>query len=150
MRVQDSDGHDADCFIVACFLHSCFLSLLLIAAALWKIKHKYDSYRRRQVSADLCTHFHPLFVVFLGGEGISFLTFLWLWVNDINKPAFQQNSPLDSCEWMMSLNQQVIKTVALTLARHSFDNRGSSFAMTSSWRLVSSGAGITGWKDNHI
>ncbi|XP_070211800.1 attractin-like protein 1 isoform X1 [Littorina saxatilis] len=27
---------------------SCFLSLLLIAAALWKIKHKYDSYRRRQ------------------------------------------------------------------------------------------------------
>ncbi|ESO82825.1 hypothetical protein LOTGIDRAFT_108840, partial [Lottia gigantea] len=28
---------------------SCFLSLLLIAAALWKIKHKYDSYRRRQL-----------------------------------------------------------------------------------------------------
>ncbi|CAG5115664.1 unnamed protein product [Candidula unifasciata] len=27
---------------------SCFLSLLLIAAALWKIKHKYDGYRRRQ------------------------------------------------------------------------------------------------------
>ncbi|XP_025093871.1 attractin-like isoform X2 [Pomacea canaliculata] len=27
---------------------SCFLSLLLIAALLWKIKHKYDSYRRRQ------------------------------------------------------------------------------------------------------
>ncbi|XP_012937027.2 attractin [Aplysia californica] len=27
---------------------SCFLSLVLIAAALWKVKHKYNSYRRRQ------------------------------------------------------------------------------------------------------
>ena len=27
---------------------SCFLALLLIAAILWKIKQKYDRYRRRQ------------------------------------------------------------------------------------------------------
>ena len=27
---------------------SCFLSLLIIAAVLYKIKHKYDGYRRRQ------------------------------------------------------------------------------------------------------
>ena len=29
-------------------LFSCFLSLLIIAAVLYKIKHKYDGYRRRQ------------------------------------------------------------------------------------------------------
>lgn len=34
-------------FVVAPF--SCFLSLLIIAAVLYKIKHKYDNYRRRQV-----------------------------------------------------------------------------------------------------
>jgi len=31
------------------FCHSrCFLALLLVAAILWKIKQKYDRYRRRQ------------------------------------------------------------------------------------------------------
>ena len=30
------------------FLYSCFLALLLIAAVLWKIKQKFDRYRRRQ------------------------------------------------------------------------------------------------------
>ena len=29
-------------------LSRCFLALLLIAAVLWKIKQKYDRYRRRQ------------------------------------------------------------------------------------------------------
>lgn len=29
-------------------LHRCFLALLLVAAVLWKIKQKYDMYRRRQ------------------------------------------------------------------------------------------------------
>lgn len=28
--------------------HRCFLALLLVAAILWKIKQKYDMYRRRQ------------------------------------------------------------------------------------------------------
>lgn len=28
--------------------HRCFLALLLVAAVLWKIKQKYDMYRRRQ------------------------------------------------------------------------------------------------------
>lgn len=28
--------------------HRCFLALLLVAAILWKIKQKYDIYRRRQ------------------------------------------------------------------------------------------------------
>lgn len=32
------------------FLFSCFLALLIIAAVLWKIKQKYELYRRRQVS----------------------------------------------------------------------------------------------------
>lgn len=30
------------------FFYRCFLLLLLIAAILWKIKQKYDMYRRRQ------------------------------------------------------------------------------------------------------
>jgi hypothetical protein len=30
------------------FPHRCFLALLLVAAILWKIKQKYDMYRRRQ------------------------------------------------------------------------------------------------------
>lgn len=29
-------------------LHRCFLALLFLAAVLWKIKQKYDMYRRRQ------------------------------------------------------------------------------------------------------
>ena len=35
-----------------CSVCSCFLSLLIIAAVLYKIKHKYDSYRRRQVRSN--------------------------------------------------------------------------------------------------
>ena len=34
--------------ILSCQYFSCFLSLLIIAAVLYKIKHKYDGYRRRQ------------------------------------------------------------------------------------------------------
>lgn len=29
-------------------IYRCFLALLLVAAVLWKIKQKYDMYRRRQ------------------------------------------------------------------------------------------------------
>ena len=50
-------------------VYSCFLSLLLIAAALWKIKHKYDSYRRRQVRVHCCVavvYFIDFFVWFFG------------------------------------------------------------------------------------
>ncbi len=41
----------AHTFIVfQCYLlFSCFLSLLLIATILWKVKQRYDLYRRRQV-----------------------------------------------------------------------------------------------------
>lgn len=34
-------------------LLSCFLTLLIIAAILWKVKQKYDMYRRRQVRISL-------------------------------------------------------------------------------------------------
>lgn len=37
-------------FFILIFLFSCFLALLIIAAVLWKIKQKYELYRRRQVS----------------------------------------------------------------------------------------------------
>merc|ERR1712223_2261203 len=34
--------------IIIILVSSCFLALLLIAAGLWKIKQKFDRYRRRQ------------------------------------------------------------------------------------------------------
>ena len=34
--------------IIIILVSSCFLALLLIAAVLWKIKQKFDRYRRRQ------------------------------------------------------------------------------------------------------
>ena len=34
--------------LTSIFFSRCFLALLLIAAILWKIKQKYDRYRRRQ------------------------------------------------------------------------------------------------------
>lgn len=36
---------------------SCFLALLIIAAFLWKIKQKYELYRRRQVSTYHCSDY---------------------------------------------------------------------------------------------
>lgn len=38
-----------DYFLYAELCSRCFLLLLLVAAVLWKLKQKYDTYRRRQV-----------------------------------------------------------------------------------------------------
>ena len=39
------DVHIVSVFMLDC---SCFIALLIVAAVLWKIKQRYDRYRRRQ------------------------------------------------------------------------------------------------------
>jgi len=46
-----NDKNETNGFLSFVLLSSCFLILLIIAACLWKIKQKYDMYRRRQVSS---------------------------------------------------------------------------------------------------
>ncbi|XP_076460551.1 attractin-like protein 1 isoform X2 [Babylonia areolata] len=48
LQISFAQPRQLDLLIFFIVFFGCFLSLLLIAATLWKIKHKYDSYRRRQ------------------------------------------------------------------------------------------------------
>ena len=48
---------------------SCFLSLLLIATILWKVKQRYDLYRRRQVIFSIVIKVHCCAVQLIWNEG---------------------------------------------------------------------------------